>query len=563
MDLDVLYGIDVPRPWHGAHPYGRRAAEQRTYREAVWGALPDGVWWKVRLADRMGFRTAWAVERHFREGRSHCPAPEVLLGHLAGLTERIRLGFGVTLTPFGFTPPQRIAEKAATVDVLSGGRVEWGTGRSAPMEQTAFGVDRERSREDWAEALGIVTGTWREEYFEYASERFRFPRRMVTPKPVQDPHPPAWMAATSPGSAEVAGAAGLGLLSFSIMQPLEAVARQVAAYRAAARAPRPLTDVTTYRVGAYTLVHATAPGRPADPRVWSSVAWWYENLARFTLEWELPHLAPGERDRAFPLLAPILGGDVPVREFDEGDMILIGDAETIVTKARRYADLGVDQADVDPGRAAAAAGEVGGVPHTADVTRREAVRDLFARAPRLLGGPVGGVVDIVGAARYAALAELDDAGWDRHFDLVLRHAWFAVQYGGAAVAAAGGGTPVFVASVSGLTAAPLHAAYGAAKAALVSLVRSAAVEMGPRGVRVNAVAPGVVWTPRVAALLGPGGRERNAANAPLGRVAETADIASALYFLASPPASYVTGQTLVVDGGVGVKFPYPTIGDAD
>ncbi|MEV7615926.1 LLM class flavin-dependent oxidoreductase [Streptomyces sp. NPDC089799] len=334
MDLDVLYEIDVPKPWHGAHPHGQRAAEQRAYREAVE---------QIRLADRMGFRTVWAVEHHFREGRSHCPAPEVLLGHLAGLTERIRLGFGVTLTPFGFTPPQRIAEKVATVDVLSGGRVEWGTGRSTPMEQAAFGVDRERSREDWAEAIGIVTGMWREEYFSYASERFRFPRRMVTPKPVQDPHPPAWMAATSPGSAEVAGAAGLGLLSFSIMQPLDAMARQVAAYRGAARNPRPITDVTTDRVSAYTLVHAVPSGATPGARVWDSVAWWYSNLAQFTLEWELPHLAPEERERAFPLLAPILGGNVPVREFDDGDMILIGDAETIVAKAKRYADLGVDQ----------------------------------------------------------------------------------------------------------------------------------------------------------------------------------------------------------------------------
>lgn len=219
--------------------------------------------------------------------------------------------------------------------------------------------------------------------------------------------------------------------------------------------------------------------------------------------------------------------------------------------------------DVDEERARAVAAETGGVPYAADVTRREAVRELFAAAPELLGGrPVGGVVDIVGMARYAALPELDDAGWDWHFDLVLRHAWLAVQYGGEAVAAAGGGPLVFVASVSGLTAAPLHAAYGAAKAGLISLVRSAAVELGPRGVRVNAVAPGVVWTPRVAALLGPEGRRLNAENAPLGRVAQTRDIAAALYFLASPQSSYMTGQTLVVDGGVGVKFPYPTVGGA-
>jgi NAD(P)-dependent dehydrogenase (short-subunit alcohol dehydrogenase family) len=192
--------------------------------------------------------------------------------------------------------------------------------------------------------------------------------------------------------------------------------------------------------------------------------------------------------------------------------------------------------------------------------RREAVRDLFAYAARELG-PVRGVVDIVGMARYSTLTDLQDAEWDWHFDIVLRHAWLAVQYGGAAVAEAGGGPLVFVASVSGLTSAPLHAAYGAAKAGLVSLVRSAAVELGPRGVRVNAVAPGAVWTPRIASLLGEEGRRANAENAPLGRIAIPPDIAAPLLFLASPLSSYITGQTLVVDGGVTVKFPYPTIGD--
>ena len=85
---------------------------------------------------------------------------------------------------------------------------------------------------------------------------------------------------------------------------------------------------------------------------------------------------------------------------------------------------------------------------------------------------------------------------------------------------------VFVASVSGITSAPRHAAYGAAKAGLMSLVRSGAVEFGPLGIRVNAVAPGVVWTPRVSGFLGEEGRERNSANAPLGRVALPEDIAS-------------------------------------
>src|SRR6201999_701171 len=165
---------------------------------------------QIKLADRIGFHTTWHVEHHFREGRSHSPAPEVLLGALSQVTEQIRLGFGVTLTPHAFTPPMRVAEKVATADILSGGRVEWGTGRSTPMEQTAFHVDRERSRDEWEAAIKTVVGMWREEYYEEHSESLDFRRRMVTPKPFQDPHPPVWMAATSEGSAAVAGANALG-----------------------------------------------------------------------------------------------------------------------------------------------------------------------------------------------------------------------------------------------------------------------------------------------------------------------------------------------------------------
>ncbi|MFE4254543.1 SDR family NAD(P)-dependent oxidoreductase [Streptomyces sp. NPDC056910] len=107
--------------------------------------------------------------------------------------------------------------------------------------------------------------------------------------------------------------------------------------------------------------------------------------------------------------------------------------------------------DLDKQRAEAVAAQTGGIPYVADVTRRTDMRDLFAYAQRELG-EVAGVVDIVGMARYAGLGELDDDAWDWHFSLVLRHAWLAVQYGGAAVAEAGGGPLVFVASVSGLTA---------------------------------------------------------------------------------------------------------------
>jgi NAD(P)-dependent dehydrogenase (short-subunit alcohol dehydrogenase family) len=212
--------------------------------------------------------------------------------------------------------------------------------------------------------------------------------------------------------------------------------------------------------------------------------------------------------------------------------------------------------DIDEGLAGDIAAEVGGVPWSGDATTRTGAERLFADAQRDLER-IDGVVDIIGMARYAQLVDLSDEDWNWHHDIVLRHAYLAIQLGGRAMAATGGGAMAFVASVSGLTGAPHHAAYGAAKAGLMALVRSAAVELGPSGIRVNAVAPGVVWTPRVSGFLGEEGRQRNNANTPLRRVALPADIASALLFLMSDLAAYVNGQTLVVDGGVGAKFPYP------
>ena len=202
------------------------------------------------------------------------------------------------------------------------------------------------------------------------------------------------------------------------------------------------------------------------------------------------------------------------------------------------------------------ADEVGGVPWVCDARERADVDAAVDAAQKELGR-IYGLVDIVGMARYVDLLDTDDETWDWTFGMVLRHAFLFSQAAGRPMAAAGGGAMVFVASVSGITSAPRHAAYGAAKAGLMSWVRSLAVELGPTGVRANAVAPGMVWTPRISALVPEELKRRNEENTPLRRVAIPADIAAAALFLTSDLSSYVNGQTLVVDGGVGVKFPYP------
>jgi 3-oxoacyl-[acyl-carrier protein] reductase len=165
------------------------------------------------------------------------------------------------------------------------------------------------------------------------------------------------------------------------------------------------------------------------------------------------------------------------------------------------------------------------------------------------------VVDVIGEARWGRMVTLDDTDWDDSFDVVLRQFFNIARVAGKHMSDHHGGVIVAIASVSGLRSAPLHGAYGAAKAGLMALVRTLAVELAPDGVRVNAVAPGAVLTPRVKALMSEARRAESAASIPLGRQAAPEEIATAVAFLASDLASYITGHTLVVDGGATAQFP--------
>jgi len=340
MKLDLLYEFQPKvKPWAKPHPYGQRDAEQRTYDEAIA---------EIQYADKLGFNTVWVVEHHFRDGRSASPCSEAILGGLALSTEQIKLGFGVTLMPFGFIHPARVAEKVATVDVLSHGRVEWGTGRSTPMEQAAFGVPiDDRSRDQWREAIEVVVAMWEQERFSWDSPNLHFPERVQTPKPYQDPHPPCWQAASSEKSAVSAGEHGLGLLSFALLQPVAKMAEHIRAYRGAQALARPedmLTRVKNDRVGVYTLVHAYDDAdEAAGYGLWDSVNWWYRHLAEFTLQWELAELSEEEQKKVFPLLEPVIKGEVPVEYYQNEDMIIIGTPEECLQKILRYESVGVDE----------------------------------------------------------------------------------------------------------------------------------------------------------------------------------------------------------------------------
>lgn len=335
MELGLLYEFDVPHPWAGEHPWGQRKAEREAYRDNIE---------QIVLADRMGFEAVWLVEHHFRENRSHMPSNEVVLGALSQITKRIKLGFGVALMPHEFIHPARIAEKVATVDLLSRGRAIWGMGRSTPMEQQAFGVDIPTSKEKLKAAARSVVGMWEQEYYEEDSEYLKFPKRMVTPKPYQFPHPPPFMAASTESSAVMAGENGCGLLCFSIMQPLDALKKVIDAYRDAQKRAVPLTSVHVNKVGIYTLVHC-AESRDVfgTNRLWDSMWWWYKGIAEFHLKWEFAQHPPEVQEKMFPLLKARANGEFDIEHFDREDMVVVGTPDECLRKFIRYEEAGVDQ----------------------------------------------------------------------------------------------------------------------------------------------------------------------------------------------------------------------------
>lgn len=214
--------------------------------------------------------------------------------------------------------------------------------------------------------------------------------------------------------------------------------------------------------------------------------------------------------------------------------------------------------DIDDARAKHVATEVGGVPFVADARDRTGAEQILDEARRSLVD-VYGIVDILGMARYAEIVDTSDEDWDWTFGMVLRHAFLMTQLGGRLLAEAGGGSIVLVGSISGMGSAPFHGAYGAAKAGLLSMMRTAAVELGPKGVRVNAVSPGTTATPRIVEARAARG-DSAPDPCPLGGLNDTSDIAAAILYLTSGLARRVTGHALVVDAGATCMYPYPLMG---
>jgi alkanesulfonate monooxygenase SsuD/methylene tetrahydromethanopterin reductase-like flavin-dependent oxidoreductase (luciferase family) len=208
MKFGIFYEHQLPRPWD-------EGDELRLIQDALE---------QCELADKLGFDTVWEVEHHFLEEYSHSSAPEVFLAAVSQRTRNVRLGHGIVQTAPDYNHPARTAERIAMLDLVSGGRVEFGSGESSSeAELGGFRIDPAVKREQWLEGLEVAIRCMTEVPFTGVDGKYvTMPPRNVVPKPVQKPHPPLWVACSRRDTILLAAEKGIGALTFAFIDPEEA-----------------------------------------------------------------------------------------------------------------------------------------------------------------------------------------------------------------------------------------------------------------------------------------------------------------------------------------------------
>ncbi len=321
MRFGIFYEHQLPRPWGDGD-------ELKLFQDALE---------QVELADRVGFDHVWEVEHHFLEEYSHSSAPEVFLAACSQRTKRIRLGHGITLMPPAYNHPARVAERIATLDLVSGGRVEWGTGESSSrLELGGFGVPVEQKRAMWLEAVEQAADMLAlEPYPGFEGEFFSMPCRNVVPKPVQRPHPPLWVACSNRETIKLAARLGVGALTFAFVDAEEAKQWVDDYYRILKTECVPIGHAVNANVCMVSSFGVHADGDVARARFRDGFRFF-----RFALGWHYgfgSHV-PGRTNiweqfeaisHSFPELEPAEGG--------------IGTPEQVRERLRVFAEAGVDQ----------------------------------------------------------------------------------------------------------------------------------------------------------------------------------------------------------------------------
>lgn len=330
MEFALFYEIPVARPW-------TRLSERDAYHEVLEQAV---------LGEQAGFHSLWTVEHHFLEEFSHCSNPEVLYGAIAARTSRLRLGYGVRLMPFPYNHPVRSAESAAVLDLISDGRVEFGTGRSSTRaELEGFGIDPHRTRELWEEAVDVIVAAWTSDVLEWNGRQFKIPPRRVLPKPLQDPHPPLWGATSSPDSHRIMGEKGMGLLSFTIGTSPEELKQRIDLYRDGLTRARPVGKFVNGRAGTFTMVNVARTREQARANAAESFEWYAKHGTEAVASVAKWMREIGQQSGTYAYGDALADLDTSFLTYDfleSTGACIVGTPEACIETARRYEAAGCD-----------------------------------------------------------------------------------------------------------------------------------------------------------------------------------------------------------------------------
>lgn len=229
-------------------------------------------------AEEFEFDSVWPAEHHFRE-YGFCATPAVTLAAIAARTSRIRLGTGVVVLPLNH--PVRVAEDYAFLDVLSGGRVDLGIGRGyQPHEYQGYGIEQSRSREMFREGLEVLKRAWTEEQFDHDGEFYRLQGASTRPRPLQEPHPPIWMASLSPQTFEACGQYGLNLMCAPIFGfNIKTGAAQIQQYRDALEAHG--RNPADFEVAALSMTYVADDTQQALDEFQDGAMWYFRTLGKY------------------------------------------------------------------------------------------------------------------------------------------------------------------------------------------------------------------------------------------------------------------------------------------
>ncbi|MFK0293662.1 LLM class flavin-dependent oxidoreductase [Streptomyces sp. NPDC090442] len=306
-------------------------------------------------AEEMGFDRIWAVEHHSLTQYAHLSASEIFLTWVAARTSRIRIGHGVVTMPFGYQHPVRVAERAAMLDVLSGGRVDLGAGRGATAQEMAmFGVRPEDTYPQLEEALRIVGNAWRNDTFEWHGSLDIGPGAIL-PRPVQAPHPPLFMACSKHDTLKLAAELGIGalVLGFAGADDVRTMREVYDEAIATRTGERFVSDAANDHFAALCPTVVLDDGAAAyrvgtrGQRFFAeAIAHWYGNGPAPTVHDEhddhVAALAQGREE----LVARLHEADIPARPVDTGTYNArhaYGTAEDALAYVGRLREIGVDE----------------------------------------------------------------------------------------------------------------------------------------------------------------------------------------------------------------------------